>query len=211
MTVAEIYDHFSLPQNLRQHMLRVGAVGQLIVDSFRQPNFDQEIVVKTLLLHDLGNLIKFKFDQPDMFDPADRDQLPHLQALQTQMQKLYGQTADEATPKMMAEIGADPRIIELCVTSHGEQLADFLPSDRWDRKIAFYCDMRVGPFGILSLDDRFADLKVRYDYNREKIEQYHQLSQDLEQQLQTATSIDIQAITDETVNTLFSTLLFIEV
>lgn len=67
--------------------------------------------------------------------------------------------------------------------------------------------MRVGPFGVLSLDDRFTDLKQRYPHEQTQIEIYHQQSRELEQQLQTQTEIDLQAIDDAQVDPLLPVLL----
>jgi len=95
----------------------------------------------------------------------------------------------------------------LCANSHGEHLAEFLHTTEWDRKIAFYADMRVGPFGVLSLADRFADLKQRYPHEQTQIEIYHQQSRELEQQLQDQTEIDIMAIDDTQVTPLLPMLI----
>lgn len=42
-----------------------------------------------------------------------------------------------------------------------------LPAGRsWEKMVCLYADMRVGPEGVLSLQERFSDLRVRYGWSR---------------------------------------------
>lgn len=132
MTIQAVFSRFSIPLNLQQHMLRVGAVGQLIVDSFNQPNFEPDLVVKTLLLHDLGNILKFNFDRPELLDPTDRFRIQELKAIQTSVRNRFGSNTDQATLEMIKEVTDEDRIVKLCATSHGEHLAEFLHTPEWD-------------------------------------------------------------------------------
>ncbi len=66
MKIAEIYEKYKIPPLLQTHMFRVAAVGGLIYQNFTDQNIlNKQAIIETLLLHDMGNIIKFKLDNPD--------------------------------------------------------------------------------------------------------------------------------------------------
>ena len=70
--------------------------------------------------------------------------------------------------------------------------------DDWYLKVALYADLRVGPFGILTLQERLDDLHARsekYGAHPEFID----FSKELEKQVQENMSIGVDSISDETV------------
>ena len=60
MQIVEIYQRYDIPPNLVRHQLGVTAVGAYLMDHWLGTAIDQELVIQTLLLHDMGNIIKFK-------------------------------------------------------------------------------------------------------------------------------------------------------
>lgn len=60
MKISQIYQLYPVPDNLAWHMLRVGAVGEWLINNLVNTHLvDHHILISTLLLHDLGNLVKF--------------------------------------------------------------------------------------------------------------------------------------------------------
>lgn len=60
-TISEIYDDYRIVINLQEHQRRVAAVARIIADNF-SGELDRTGVVEAALLHDMGNILKFKQD-----------------------------------------------------------------------------------------------------------------------------------------------------
>jgi hypothetical protein len=94
----------------------------------------------------------------------------------------------------MEELGMENRIISLCESSHGSHLEQILNEDWVEPKICHYADMRVGPFGVMTVNDRFADLMKRYAHHKETIERNFGLTLELEKELQQKVGINLKDI-----------------
>ena len=162
-----IYDRFELPASLRMHMYRVAAVANLVCDNWKGQGMDRQNVVAACLVHDLGNMAKVRFDELSIRILGDgaRD-AEHWKGVKERVIRRYGKTAPEATRSMLSEIGADREVVDLF---EGEfrifAEEDALYSSSWELKVLTYSDLRVGPFGILSVSERIADLKARHGSN----------------------------------------------
>ena len=53
-------------------MYRVAALGSLICDRLISQKVDNDLILKTLLLHDMGNILKFDFERLDLFEENDK-------------------------------------------------------------------------------------------------------------------------------------------
>ena len=60
--VLQIYEKYYLPENLQMHMLRVAACSWLIIDHWNGPQIDKNAIIRVLLLHDMGNMLKIPED-----------------------------------------------------------------------------------------------------------------------------------------------------
>ncbi len=63
MNIIEIYKKYLIPENLQMHMLRVAACGNLIVDNWTGTLINKDSIIRILLLHDMGNIVKITPDQ----------------------------------------------------------------------------------------------------------------------------------------------------
>jgi hypothetical protein len=165
-TTAAIYDYCQLPPVLRQHMLRVTKAGRWILKHWVGPDFDQSLYIHALLVHDLGNLAKFDLTPTATVRLLPLENIEEWQQIQQDFIAKYGKNADAATLKLIDELKL-PRandLIELIGGHSPTRLADAVQQSNWAQKLLDYTDFRVGPFGILSLDERFADLTNRYQY-----------------------------------------------
>jgi uncharacterized protein YkvS len=198
MTITQIYQQYSIPLNLQKHMLRVAAVGNIICDNFKK-NLNKNLIVKTLLLHDMGNIIKFDFSRSDLLEKIDQNRIEDLKKNQQEFLQKYGKDPDKATLKIIKEITNDKNVVELCQTSHGESLDEFLVDENWPRKIAFYCDMKAGPFGIVNISERFNDLANRNPSHKNLIQKQFEQCKALGLQLQKMSQINLQNIDNKMV------------
>lgn len=170
MTVGEIYHHHHLMPNLQQHMFRVAAVAEVIGRELHKADLpagalpfteqDLQDVLDGLLLHDLGNMAKFKLEYfPEFVAP---EGLAYWQAEQERFWAKYGKNAHQATLQMIDELNVSPRVKELVDAVSFNKAKKNLDSPDYARKLCAYADMRVGPHGVISLNARFDDGQKRY-------------------------------------------------
>ena len=159
--ILEIYEKYKIMPALQQHQLRVAAVAQQICASLSADKIDQKNIVTACLLHDMGNIIKFDLSKfPEFLEP---EGVSYWQKVKDDYIQKY-KTTDEhpATLEIAREIGASDRVVELVSVVGFTQGSDNAASDDYGRKICAYADMRVGPHGILSMEDRLIDGAFRY-------------------------------------------------
>lgn len=116
-------------------MIRVAAFGKVISDLMVDEEIDQHLVVSTLLLHDMGNILKFKLDSTQMLAEIDRGRVEELRAIQAEYRQKYGPSPDLATIKIMKEIGVDQEVVTLFTESSWESLHDTIEKMDFQRKI----------------------------------------------------------------------------
>lgn len=179
MTITAIYSKYLIPTNLQRHMLSVAGVASLVCDAVNaggKTDVNKDLIVRAMLLHDMGNILKFDFTRLDIFDVEDRNRIEELKNNQALFKEKYGLNPDIATLKIVEEILADSgrgemSILNLIEESHWENLIKYLTTDRLDILICCYSDMRVGPFGVLGLEERIGDLKIRRPEESSKLDQ----------------------------------------
>ncbi len=159
MNILEIYEKYKILPSLAEHQLRVAAVAMQLCQAI-STKVDDESIVKACLLHDMGNLLKFDFAQfPHFFEPQGA---AYWQRVKEEIIKTYGTTDEhQATLKIAAEIGVSKQVLSYIDCIGFTHATDNL-NRPVDFKICNYADMRVGPVGVLSLDERMADGAKRY-------------------------------------------------
>lgn len=178
-------------------MLRVGAVASIICDSLIEVVVDKNLIVTTALLHDMGNIIKYDFSKVDLLDEKDKTRVNDLKLTQKKFINKYGDSPDEATLSVIKEITSDSSVVNLCKNSHWELADQFLHTDFWDRKIVLYSDIRVGPFGVFGLNDRFDDLENRRPGEKASLRVLRHQGIEIEKEIQRAVKINLQDINDQ--------------
>jgi hypothetical protein len=161
--ITEIYDTYRIFSGLREHQVRVAAVASTIVNAAYEP-LPKEAIIAACLLHDMGNIIKAPLGSlPELLEP---EGISYWQTVKEDFVKTYGLDEHIATVRIAREIGVSNEVIHL-IESFGFGKS-FLRRDSMTlpEKICGYADMRVGPFGIISLEERLRDLSVRYAQRR---------------------------------------------
>ena len=161
MNIREIYHKYSIPPNLQLHMLRVAAVGSYIAQNIETKNIDAEVIIKTLLLHDMGNIIKFDFSNTAILG-EEKNRIEYWKTVQSDFIQKYGTDEHRATESIAKELGVDNYIVYIISNRGSSHMPFVLNSDDWNLKISSYADFRVDPFGIVSVDKRFDDIEARY-------------------------------------------------
>ena len=104
-SIQSIYDRFQIPPNIQDHMRRVASVGAMICDHWEGKKISKDDIVASLLLHDLGNIVKVPLENPNskMLEQL-ADKIEYWRQVKQKTIKLYGKGAHEATKNMMREI-----------------------------------------------------------------------------------------------------------
>lgn len=147
MTINEIYDKYNIMPNLRLHMLRVAAVASLVCESL-ESSVNKNNIIKACLLHDMGNIIKFKLDlYPETTVP---EGLEYWENIKRDFINKYGNNEHEATKQIVKELGL-VQIIELVDAVGFSNAKINLESGNLSKMIVCYADQSVAPNRILSL------------------------------------------------------------
>lgn len=162
VSVIEIYRRYEIPPNLRRHHLRAAAVAALMCDAWHGPPVRRERLVRVLLLHDLGNIVKADYKAWPQVLEEEQPRVAHWIGVHQRYRARFGEDADRATRTLAGEVGLDREELALLdgmSFMHNERT---LAGRDYETKLAAYADQRVGPFGILSLYDRLEEAKARY-------------------------------------------------
>lgn len=202
--IRDIYAQYQVPPWLQLHQLRVAAAGKMVAESLPVA-IDTHLVVSACLLHDVGAIVKFDFTDgvstglKGLYPPEDTARWIEVQR---GMRERYGAREYEATATIIEEIG-----IGEALRVFGEMglinLARTLRGGSREALVAQYGDMRVGPYGILPLADRLADVERRYadQWRREggehAAEEYRHLAAELERRIFEGAGIRPADISDE--------------
>lgn len=205
MTTQQIFDYFNIPPGLQTHMYTVAGVGKYICDNWISDDLNKHAVISALLIHDLGNLVKFDLSPgATIYDPILDSQ--EWRNYQQQLIQKYSKDAHQTTLEMAKEINIDKTIFDLINSMDATDLAETF-NKTWEEKICEYADLRVTPFGVTSLIERLEDIHQRYQEHskdwadEELLIKNKQFGQKIEQQLQTHTTTDILKIPSEKIAT----------
>jgi hypothetical protein len=204
LLITSIYQKYQIMPSLQLHMLRVGSVASLICESFFEPLQYAEVQAATLL-HDMGNILKFNLSLfPDFLEPEGLD---YWQGIKTEFEQKYGKDEHQATLEIARELNMNSRVIELIDSISFSLAQSNAQSNDFEKKICAYSDLRVTPFGVVSLAERLEEGRKRWKlnkgsdpYNQDLFDQMSPFLPQIEQQIFAHTPITADQITDEAVN-----------
>lgn len=171
MTIEEIYSEFRIMPNLQTHQLRVAGVAQMICESMTGVKVDLSSVVSACLLHDMGNIIKFRLDRfPEFLEPAGES---YWAQVQKDYISKYGKDEHIATMEISKNILTSQlknieneqfgKIISILGAIGFSKTKLNYKSDNYNYKIAAYSDMRVCPIGVTSMENRLGEGRKRFN------------------------------------------------
>lgn len=205
-TILEIYKHYKIMPLLQEHQLRVASVAAMICDNIDAP-IDRSEIISACLLHDMGNIIKFDLASP--LNDFDETELEYWEDVQKEFRKKW---PDEhvASREIAREIGINRITLEL-IENIGIVKSHLIAAENGDmnKKIGCYSDMRVGPHGILPLDERINDAKKRYSKkfygieNDEQIEIWRNALKNIERDIFSLCTITPNYINDHSLESYF--------
>ncbi len=200
--IRNVYSRYPVPVNLQEHMFRVAAVGELLNSQWKGPRINKENIVAYILLHDIGNIVKFDFAQKELFGVDIAKNMEYWKQQKEETIRKYGPSDMQVTLNFAKQLQVPPRIIELLQRNDFFKLPEIVASNDWENKIGKYADLRVGPFGILSLKERFEEFRKRYGkalLQNPKLETCTTAAFELEKQVLTNTNLTAEDINNDTI------------
>ncbi|MFA7151485.1 MAG: HD domain-containing protein [Candidatus Paceibacterota bacterium] len=203
-----VYSEYKIMPSLQRHQLRVASAAKIICDSISS-SLDREGIITVCLFHDMGNIIKS--DLGYFLDFLEPEGLEYWQKVKDEYVNKYGPDEKIATDSICREIGlSDVWMDHLNFVGFSKIKQVFL-SDSLEKKICCYADQRVGPYGVLSIDERLAEGRKRYEgkkelYAAEEFEEAARTLKNIESQIFSRASIKPEFVSDESIQSLISAL-----
>lgn len=163
--IAQIYEEYQIMPNLQVHQLRVAAVAQQICDS-ATVNLDKHSVITACLMHDIANIIKFELKRfPEFLEPQG---LEYWQSVQKAFIDTYGADEHRAALKIAADMKMPQVIVNLIRSIGFGEIPEVVKRGSVEEKICCYSDQRVGPFGVITIEERLVEGKARYAHRTDR-------------------------------------------
>ena len=167
--ILDIYDEYKIMPNLQEHMLRVAAVASLICDNFDEV-LPKKDMVTACLFHDMGNIIKVDFTST-VFPVEYYGSLgiEYWQKIKKEYIEKYGNEEHLATELIANENKLSAQTIDMIKRIGFSKATQNEFEKIFMYKVCNYSDMRVGPHGVLSLNERTREAHERYKYKKHSI------------------------------------------
>jgi hypothetical protein len=209
MTILDIYSKYQIMPNLQTHMLRVAGVGKIIAEDLCDQG-EVENIIRTTLLHDMGNILKFDLTQfPKFLEPQGLD---YWQGVKDQYRQKYGPDEHQASLQIAQEIGVSQRVLELIESINFSKAKENVVSMDLAKMICGYADDRVAPDGVVSLEERIADLEKRYGQkysspeDKQRRKEFAEYTRSIEKRIFDSSSLKPDQINDTLVESQFDQL-----
>jgi HD domain len=198
-TVQQIYAEYEIMPSLQLHQLRVASVARVIIENFNG-TVNKDAIIFACLFHDMGNIIKSDLNRfPEFLEP---EGLEYWKGVKERYIKKYGNEEHLATLLIAKEIGLSPESL-FCLDHIGFSNAERNEKeDSFENKICNYSDMRVDPYGVVSMEERISEAQRRYALRKhtissDKFEPSVASLRNIEKQIFSRTDINPDEITNE--------------
>jgi hypothetical protein len=164
MKISQIYEKYKIIPQLQNHMLRVAGVASIICNHLTKP-VDKNLVISACLLHDMGNIVKFRLERyPEFLKPKG---LKFWQNIQNDFIRKYSKDDYKTTYKILNELQINPLTLKLIKSIEFKKAPlNSKLTTSLESKVCHYSDARVAPTGVVTLNGRFQELKERFIKNR---------------------------------------------
>ncbi len=208
MTIKQLYNKFQTPDNLQKHMLRVGALASLLTTNWKGKRINKKALVLACLLHDICKPVNFKPETQAKFNMP-KIPVKKLESMQSFIKTNFGSDEHWATVKAARFFKAGSGCIKILKNLKWHFIPRLIKEKDLESLIAIYCDMRIGPKGVLTLSQRVKDLEKRR--GGKDFSQLENYGLKLEQAVAGLTAVDPDSVTDKQLNLYFDKLLKVPV
>ena len=158
-TAQDIYTRYRINAGLQLHQLRVAGVGLIVARAQKTP-VDEVAVVHACLFHDVGNILKSDPPLfPSLFEP---EGVEYWLRIKQEFEMKYGSDEHVATEAIVQEIGLPEVSVQLIRGISFSRIDEISRHGSREQQIVQYADMRVAPYGVVSLRERIEEGAKRY-------------------------------------------------
>lgn len=158
-TPRDVYEAYRIMPNLQEHQLRVAAVSKMICDTVRG-TMDENAVILAALFHDMGNILKFDLTYFKEFTA--NEGVEYWRSVKADFAAKFGSDHHAASVAIARQLGLSPDVVRLISRVTFLNLREIRDEDAYEQKIVDYADLRVGPHGVVSMQERLAEARARY-------------------------------------------------
>ena len=203
-TIQEVYRTYYVPRNLQLHMLRVASVAMQILHYWVGPGINERRILRVLLLHDIGNIVKMELTEEDAKSlGVDLAVLVHKKK---EFINRYGTDDHVVSLEIARQLGLTETELDLMAAKVFINNENIMASTNYEVKISAYADQRVAPNGVLPLMERLLEAKRRYknkpgtSMNNPRTDLLIQCAEEIERQVQKYCVLPLNEITSESIH-----------
>ncbi len=207
MNVNEVYQNYQTPKSLQEHMLRVASLASILLDNWTGTSLDKDAIINACTIHDIAKPMTFDLAKQAQFGMSESD-IEKLRLFQIEIKAKYGEQEHQATIGICKAVGCDAHTVQFVNNLEWKYIPRLFQEQDTASLIPIYCDMRIGPKGILPLQVRLEELKKRV--NGDDYEDNVKNGNAAEQEIIKNVQVDVNSITTEQLDRNFETLLQME-
>ncbi len=215
MIIQDIYDQYQIPDTLQLHMLRVAGVCKMICDHRKWELLDSQTMLIAALLHDMGNIVRFDLENtpPGLEKLQKNYNVEHLKKVQKKIISKFGSEEHSVNMGIAREVWASDDAVEIIGKINFAKLRDEYDTYTIPQVIVKYCDLRVWPYGVISVAERLHEAAVRYKKDKRMWELKESIGfmNKVEQRIFSHCILSPQDINDESINPLLEDLRWFDI
>lgn len=195
-SITDIYKNYGVPEGLQMHMLRVAGIADQVLSTWHGPNVDRKRLMRVLLLHDMGNIVKM--------DPGP-DESERTRAVREEYISKFGNDDHRISREIANKLGFSHEELTLMDGKVFIRNDETVTSEDYARKIGAYADQRAAPGGVNPLLIRLREAQHRYrdkpgsSMNNPRTEMLIQHALEIEKQIMKHCNLEPEDITDVSV------------
>jgi len=195
-SITDIYRRYGIPEGLQMHMLRVAAIADQVLSAWHGPSVDRESLIRVLLLHDMGNIVKMDHEHYES---------PRMLAVREEYMSKFGKDDHRVSLEIAKELGLSGKELALMDGKVFIRNDETVASKDYARKIGAYADQRAAPDGVSILLIRLREAQHRYrdkpgsSMNNPRTEMLIECALQIEKQLMEHCDLKPEDITDASV------------
>lgn len=205
MNTKQIYEKYFIPPNLQEHMLYVASLSKIIVDNWTGPTINKNAIIQASLFHDIAKPLHFDLEKQAQYGMSQTD-IQKLKNHQQTLKDAFGDDEHICTVKIFENMGCSVTARTIINNFEWINIPQLEKIKDLNSLIPIYADMRIGPMGIVTLQNRLHDLKQRTgesDHEHNGIE--------LEQLISKHVLINLQSVSNQHLKTYVNILLNMDI
>ena len=184
-------------------MLRVASLAKIFIENWKNQLLDKDSIIKACLIHDIAKPLTFDPEKQSIFGMT-MNEKNNLIKLQEMLKNKYGSEEHLVAVKIGQELGFNSTGVRIMEYLEWHLIPKIIEINDFESILAIYCDMRIGPKGILPLFERLMELENRESTKIHTL--YQSNGEQLEEIIKKNMQINVNSITNDQINSHFEEL-----